>query len=31
VINRTPLGRLVTMAEIVDSVEFLLSNTESME
>jgi NAD(P)-dependent dehydrogenase (short-subunit alcohol dehydrogenase family) len=27
VINRTPLGRLVTMAEIVDSVEFLLSNT----
>jgi len=27
VINRTPLGRLVTMAEIVDSVEFLLNNT----
>jgi NAD(P)-dependent dehydrogenase (short-subunit alcohol dehydrogenase family) len=27
VINRTPLGRLVTMAEIVDAVEFLLSNT----
>lgn len=27
IINRTPLGRLVTMAEIVDSVEFLLNNT----
>jgi NAD(P)-dependent dehydrogenase (short-subunit alcohol dehydrogenase family) len=27
VIERTPLGRLVTMAEIVDSVEFLLENT----
>ena len=27
VINRTPLGRLVTMAEIVDAVEFLLDNT----
>ena len=27
VIDRTPLGRLVTMAEIVDSVEFLLDNT----
>jgi NAD(P)-dependent dehydrogenase (short-subunit alcohol dehydrogenase family) len=27
VINRTPLGRLVTMAEIVDAVEFLLNNT----
>jgi NAD(P)-dependent dehydrogenase (short-subunit alcohol dehydrogenase family) len=27
VVNRTPLGRLVTMAEIVDAVEFLLSNT----
>ncbi len=27
VINRTPLGRLVTMAEIVHSVEFLLDNT----
>jgi NAD(P)-dependent dehydrogenase (short-subunit alcohol dehydrogenase family) len=27
VINRTPLGRLVTMDEIVHSVEFLLSNT----
>jgi NAD(P)-dependent dehydrogenase (short-subunit alcohol dehydrogenase family) len=27
VISRTPLGRLVTMAEIVDSVEFLLDNT----
>jgi NAD(P)-dependent dehydrogenase (short-subunit alcohol dehydrogenase family) len=27
VINRTPLGRLVTMAEIADAVEFLLNNT----
>ena len=27
VISRTPLGRLVTMAEIVHSVEFLLDNT----
>ena len=27
VINRTPLGRLVTMNEIVHSVEFLLDNT----
>jgi NAD(P)-dependent dehydrogenase (short-subunit alcohol dehydrogenase family) len=27
IINRTPLGRLVTMAEIVDAVEFLLDNT----
>lgn len=27
IINRTPLGRLVTTAEIVDSVEFLLGNT----
>ncbi|MGD0851803.1 MAG: SDR family oxidoreductase [Acidimicrobiales bacterium] len=27
VINRTPLGRTVTMAEIVDAVEFLLDNT----
>ncbi len=27
IVNRTPLGRLVTMAEIVDSVEFLLDNT----
>jgi NAD(P)-dependent dehydrogenase (short-subunit alcohol dehydrogenase family) len=27
VINRTPLGRLVTMAEIVNAVEFLLDNT----
>jgi NAD(P)-dependent dehydrogenase (short-subunit alcohol dehydrogenase family) len=27
VVNRTPLGRLVTMAEIVHSVEFLLDNT----
>lgn len=26
IINRTPLGRLVTMNEIVDSVEFLLRN-----
>ncbi len=26
VLNRTPLGRLVTMAEIVDAVEFLLDN-----
>jgi NAD(P)-dependent dehydrogenase (short-subunit alcohol dehydrogenase family) len=26
VINRTPLGRLVTMAEIVDAVQFLLNN-----
>ena len=27
IINRTPLGRTVTMAEIVDAVEFLLTNT----
>jgi NAD(P)-dependent dehydrogenase (short-subunit alcohol dehydrogenase family) len=27
VLSRTPLGRLVTMAEIVDAVEFLLDNT----
>jgi NAD(P)-dependent dehydrogenase (short-subunit alcohol dehydrogenase family) len=27
IINRTPLGRLVTMAEIVDAVEFLLNNS----
>lgn len=27
IINRTPLGRLVTMSEIVESVEFLLNNT----
>ncbi|HUX05594.1 MAG TPA: SDR family oxidoreductase [Acidimicrobiales bacterium] len=27
IVNRTPLGRLVTMAEIVHSVEFLLDNT----
>ena len=27
IINRTPLGRLVTMAEIVHTVEFLLDNT----
>jgi NAD(P)-dependent dehydrogenase (short-subunit alcohol dehydrogenase family) len=27
IINRTPLGRLVTMQEIVHSVEFMLSNT----
>jgi NAD(P)-dependent dehydrogenase (short-subunit alcohol dehydrogenase family) len=27
IISRTPLGRLVTMAEIVDAVEFLLDNT----
>jgi NAD(P)-dependent dehydrogenase (short-subunit alcohol dehydrogenase family) len=27
VISRTPLGRTVTMAEIVDAVEFLLDNT----
>jgi NAD(P)-dependent dehydrogenase (short-subunit alcohol dehydrogenase family) len=27
IINRTPLGRLVTMQEIVHSVEFLLDNT----
>lgn len=27
IINRTPLGRLVTMREIVHSVEFLLDNT----
>ncbi|MGB8196558.1 MAG: SDR family oxidoreductase [Acidimicrobiales bacterium] len=27
VLNRTPLGRLVTMAEIVNAVEFLLDNT----
>ena len=27
VISRTPLGRTVTMAEIVDAVEFLLENT----
>ena len=27
IINRTPLGRLVTMAEIVHSVEFLLDNS----
>ena len=27
IINRTPLGRLVTMAEIVGAVEFLLDNT----
>jgi NAD(P)-dependent dehydrogenase (short-subunit alcohol dehydrogenase family) len=27
VINRTPLGRTVTMAEIVNAVEFLLDNT----
>lgn len=27
IINRTPLGLLVTMAEIVESVEFLLDNT----
>jgi NAD(P)-dependent dehydrogenase (short-subunit alcohol dehydrogenase family) len=27
IINRTPLGRLVTMQEIVHSVEFLLNNT----
>jgi NAD(P)-dependent dehydrogenase (short-subunit alcohol dehydrogenase family) len=27
IINRTPLGRTVTMAEIVDAVEFLLNNT----
>lgn len=26
IINRTPLGRLVTMQEVVDSVEFLLNN-----
>lgn len=27
IVSRTPLGRLVTMAEIVDAVEFLLDNT----
>lgn len=27
IINRTPLGRTVTMAEIVDAVEFLLNNS----
>jgi len=27
IVNRTPLGRLVTMAEIVHSVDFLLENT----
>ena len=26
-ITRTPLGRLVTMAEIVDATDFLLTNT----
>lgn len=27
IVTRTPLGRLVTMAEIVGAVEFLLDNT----